>query len=606
MIKLGGKNVCGVFGIVYKEQNENLGEILTDAARRLVYRGYDSVGISVISKDGGIELRKDVGIVDEVSERLNFNELKGFKGIAQLRWATFGVPSQKNAQPHYDCDKDMVGAHNGNIVNTLQLRKLFLDEGHTVRSENDGEIVVHAIEKFYDQYRDMNLAIRKASELLKGDFACVIARADDEKMYCIKRGSSLYLGIGKDFVCVSSDLPSIIPLTRRIVPLRDGEYVEFTWDNFTIRSLQSGDPIEREPQIMDISSEATSKLHYEHYMIKEIYEQPERVSALLQFLKFDMDLSRYVNIISKARHLFLVGAGSSYHASLVGSYLFNKLAKKVAIACEAGRFIENYADSIRQEDVVILVSQSGETKDVINVLNAIEGKTTILSIVNVMGSTVMMRSLLNIPLCCELEISVPATKTFVNQLATFYYLAAKMSFDDQYLKDIRTIPDLIRNALQMSVPQIHELVNSQIDFSNSYMLGYGITHGIALEGALKIKEVVYNHFEGLFSSEFKHGPLSSVDENCPVFFVTHSAQANVIISHINEVTCRRGLAIVLSNRSEEIFSNATKIIEYPDCPWYLSPFVAVVPLQLLAYHLSIKNGKNPDLPRNLSKTITVD
>ncbi|WP_041082586.1 glutamine--fructose-6-phosphate transaminase (isomerizing) [Thermotoga profunda] len=598
--------MCGVFGIIYKEQRKDLGEILTDAARRLIYRGYDSVGVSAITKEGEIELRKDVGIVDEVSERLNFKELKGFKGIAQLRWATFGVPSQKNAQPHYDCDKDMVGAHNGNIVNTVQLRKMFIEEGHTIRSENDGEIVVHAIEKFHDQYKEMNIAIQKASELLKGDFACVFTRTDDDKMYCIKRGSSLYLGVGKDFICISSDLPSIIPLTRRIVPLRDGEYVEFTWNNFSIRSIKTGELIEREPQIMDISSEATSKLGYEHYMLKEIYEQPERISALLEFLKFDMDLTRYVNLLVRARHIFLVGAGSSYHAALVGSYLFNKLAKKVAIPCEAGRFIENYADSVKQEDVVILVSQSGETKDVINVLNNIEGRTTILSIVNVMGSTVMMRSLLNIPLCCELEISVPATKTFMNQLVTFYYLAAKMSFDDQYLRDVKVLPDLVKKTLQVSETQIQDLINSEIDFASSYMLGYGITHGIALEGALKIKEVLYNHVEGLFSSEFKHGSLSSVCENYPVFFITHSSQASMIISHINEVTCRKGSAIVLSNKSEEIFSNATRVIEYPDCPWYLSPFLAVVPLQLLAYHLSVKNGKNPDLPRNLSKTITVD
>lgn len=602
----GGKNVCGVFGIVYKEQREDLGKILTDAAYRLVYRGYDSVGISAVTKDGKTEIRKDVGIVNEVEERLNFKELKGFKGIAQLRWATFGVPSQKNAQPHYDCDKDMVGAHNGNIVNTVQLRKMFLEEGHTIRSENDGEIVVHAIEKFYDQLKDMNRAVQKASELLKGDFACVITRADDDKMYCVKRGSSLYLGVGRDFVCTSSDLPSIIPLTRRIVPLRDGEYVEFTWNNFSIRSIETGELIEREPQIIDISSEATSKSGYDHYMLKEIYEQPERVSALLEFLKFDMDLARYVNLLVKARHIFLVGAGSSYHAALVGSYFFNKLANRIAIPCEAGRFIENYANSVKQDDVVILVSQSGETKDVINVLNNIEGRTTILSIVNVMGSTVMMRSLLNIPLCCEIEISVPATKTFMNQLVTFYYLAAKISFDDQFLRDLKTLPDLVRKTLQMSEAQVQDMINSQIDFVNSYMLGYGLMHGIALEGALKIKEVVYNHFEGLFSSEFKHGPLSSVCENYPVFFITHSSQANIIISHINEVTCRKGLAIVLSDESEEIFSNATKSIEYPKCPWYLSPFAATVPLQLFAYHLSVRSGKNPDLPRNLSKTVTVD
>ncbi|AEH51512.1 glutamine--fructose-6-phosphate transaminase (isomerizing) [Pseudothermotoga thermarum] len=598
--------MCGIFGIVYSQDREDLGQILTEAAKRLVYRGYDSVGIATIRKDKSSEIRKDVGVVDEVAIRLNFTQMKGFKGIVQLRWATFGKPSQKNAQPHYDCDKDMIGAHNGNIVNTVQLRNLFLSKGHIVRSENDGEIVVHAIEMFYDQLKDMNKAIQEASKILKGDFACVIARVDDEKMYCIKRGSSLYLGVGDGFVCASSDLPSLIPLTRRIVPLKDGEYVEFTYDNYTIRSLENGEVIHREPQVMDISSEAASKLGYEHYMIKEIKEQPERLSALFEFLRYYMDISKYVNMLNNARNVFLVGSGSSYHAALAGSYFFNKIAKKAVFACEAGRFLENYGDSLSKEDVVVLVSQSGETKDIINVLNHVENKATVLSIVNVMGSTVMMRSQLNIPLCCELEISVPATKTFVNQLAVFYYLASKMSFDDTYLKAVKTIPELVKKSIEVTEPQILELIDSGIDFADSYMLGYGIMHPIALEGALKIKEVVYNHVEGLHSSEFKHGPLSRVKDGYPVFFITHSSQASIIISHINETTCRGGLAIAVSNKSEEIAANVQKFVEYPDCPWYISVFLATVPLQLFAYHLALKYGNNPDLPRNLSKTITVD
>ncbi len=598
--------MCGVFGIVYSEDKDDLGITLTQAAKRLVYRGYDSVGVAVIRGDMSTDLRKDVGIVDEVAERLNFAELSGFKGIAQLRWATFGMPSQRNAQPHYDCDKDMIGAHNGNIVNTVQLRDTFLKEGHTIRSENDGEIVVHAIEKFYDRFKDMNKAILEANKVLKGDFACVIARVDDDKMYCIKRGSSLYLGVGDGFVCASSDLPSLIPLTRRIVPLKDGEYVEFTYDSFSIKSLESGEIIVREPQMMDISTEAASKLGYDHFMIKEINEQPERLSALFEFLKYYMDIARYVNILNSAKNIYLVGSGSSYHAALVGSYFFNKIARKAAFACEAGRFIENYGDCLKKEDVVILISQSGETKDVINVLNHIESRTTVLSVVNVMGSTVMMRSMLNIPLCCELEISVPATKTFMNQLAIFYYLAAKMSFDDTYLKATKIIPELVKKSIEVTEPQVKELIDSSIDFSDSYMLGYGITHPIALEGALKIKEVVYNHVEGLYSSEFKHGPLSIVKDNYPVFFITHSSQAGMIISHINEVTCRNGLAIAVSNKSDEISANAQKFVEYPDSPWYLSPFLAVVPLQLFAYHLAVRLGNDPDLPRNLSKTITVD
>lgn len=598
--------MCGVFGIIFQKERSDLGQILLEAAKRLTYRGYDSVGIATVSKDGSCELRKDVGTVEEVNAKYKFHELSGFKGIAQLRWATFGVPMQKNAQPHYDCDKDMIGAHNGNIVNTIELKKTFVQEGHTVRGDNDGEMVVHAIEKYYDEFGNMDTAIRKGAEILKGDYACVITRIDDDKMYCVKQGSSLYLGIGDGFVCASSDLPSIIPLTKRIVPLKDGEYVEFTFDRYEIRHIESGEKINRVPQVMDISAEAATKAGYPHFMLKEIYEQPERIHALLEYLKFDTNLMKYVNTLAKSRYTYLVGSGTSYHACVIGSYFFARMASKAVFPCEAGRFLENFGNTLSKEDTIVLVSQSGETKDAINILNACEGKAKILSLVNVVGSTIMMRSSLNIPLCCDLEISVPATKTFMNQILTFYYLAAKMSEESEYMEITKRLPELVKQSLELATSQIEELLQDDIDFSDMYVLGYGITHGLALEGALKIKEVVYNHCEGMYSSEFKHGPLSIVKEGYPIVFVTHDSQARMILSHINEVTCRNGLAIAVTNESSEIESNVHKVIRYPNCHAILPPFLGLPALQLFAYYLAVKMGNDPDLPRNLSKTITVD
>ncbi|HPV87553.1 MAG TPA: SIS domain-containing protein, partial [Caldisericia bacterium] len=383
-----------------------------------------------VTKTGKADLRKDVGKVDEVAKKLNFEELCGNRGITQLRWATFGVPAQRNAQPHFDTKGRLVGAHNGNVVNTIHLIKELTAKGHVFRGENDGEVVVHVIEDSFNRHGDLDLAIREARKILKGDYAYAITALKGEKMFCTKMGSSLYLGVGDGFVCCSSDLPSILNLTNQIVPLNDGEYVEFDSDSYEIRSIENGEKIDRKPITSPLSPESASKGDFPFFMEKEIFEQPERAQALLDYLAECDELVPFAEEIASGDRVYLVGSGSSYNACVIGSYYLNKLGGCATFPVVAGSFIEHFGEGIRPTDLFVLVSQSGETKDVINVLNMLTARgmaNNVLGVVNVLGSTLMMRSRRHLPLLSNLEIAVAATKTFINQSVLFLALAIEVA-----------------------------------------------------------------------------------------------------------------------------------------------------------------------------------
>ena len=635
--------MCGIFGIVFSEDRPEIGKILIDAGKRLTYRGYDSVGMAVIKKDSKeIDLRKDVGTVDEVAEKYRIKDMGGVRGIVQLRWATFGTPAKENAQPHIDCTGKMVGAHNGNIVNTVQLREHFLNEGHDVKGWNDGEMVVHSIEEMMDgnfSKEGIRQAIIRSNQQLKGDYAFTLTHIRENIMYAAKKGSSLYLGIGAGFVCTSSDLPSIIPLTRKIVYLKDGEFVEFDHNSYRIFDINTMEEIQREPVVSDLGVNDVWKGEFPHFMLKEIHEQPETVRNMLDLLESSVYVDKFLNILEGADHIYFVASGSSYNAAVNGAYFFNKLAHKVVIPVIAGQFIEAYGNSLTEKTALVCISQSGETKDVINVVNYAKekGKGHILSIVNVLGSTLMNQSEVYLPLASNLEISVPATKTFLNQVVMLLYLAyraglsslknrtdtmagnnlmeSKMSSTNKMVMPdpenmhaaIMSLPSLIRQTIESTENQCREIGEGLSGHKDIYSLGYGVCHGTALEGALKIKEITYAHCEGMYSSEFKHGPLSIVDKGYPVIYSTVPQDAGMIVSHMNEVACRNGRVIVISEEHENIGRNASDRIWVPTTG---NPFITailnVIPLQLIAYYWSVKVGNDPDFPRNLSKTLTVD
>jgi glucosamine--fructose-6-phosphate aminotransferase (isomerizing) len=595
--------MCGIFGIV-TEREQTLGPILIDAARRLTYRGYDSVGAATI-RGSTVDLRKDVGRVDDVAARHNLAEMTGQRGITQLRWATFGEPSQVNAQPHLDSDGDLVGAHNGNVVNNVELRQLFMSEGLTVRSQNDGESCVHAVERYINRGCSFVDAIRKAYDDLQGDYAYVVGRVDDDKLYAIKKGSGLVIGLGEGFNCVSSDLPSILPLTRKIMRVQDGEIITLWADRVELRTVKDGSLIQREPETITQTMDAVQKGGYPHFMLKEIHEQPQVAREVLHMLESSSEVGRVLDRIREARHVYFIGCGTSYHACLAGAVYFGQLAGKAVIPVVAPQFVPQYLPAIGPEDVGIFVSQSGETKDVLNALTAAEARgMTCFGLANVIGSTLTKTTSGWLPLCCGYEISVPATKTFTNQIVTFLYLAYRLA--NRSTHELLNIPEWMEATIQAAASQVETIAPAVNAWNDLYCLGYGSTYPMALEGALKLKEITYAHCEGMLSTEFKHGPLSAVSKGFPVLFIAGPEDVPLIVSGINEVTCRGGRAIVIAQEDPRLRANASDVIVIPGSTPQVASLLAVLPLQLLSYHMSVARGYDPDFPRNLSKTLTVD
>lgn len=596
--------MCGIFGIVADEERA-LGELLVDAGQRLAYRGYDSVGCAVVGADGSIDLRKDVGKIEAVSEALGMREMRGLRGIAQLRWATFGAPSRANAQPHLDCDGDLVGAHNGNVVNNVQLRQAFIQAGHTVRGSNDGESCVHAVESHLDRGENMVGAIRRAYQDLDGDYAFIITDRATNALFAIKKGSGLVAGLGEGFTCASSDLPSLLPLTRRILRVQDGEILELRPEGVTLRSVATGAVVERAPELYEGAMDAAEKGGYAHFMLKEIHEQPKVAGDLLHLLRGSADLRHMADILRAGERIYFVGCGTSFHACLLGAYAFNQIAGRQAIPLLPGQFIERAASGLDPRAAVVFVSQSGETKDVLNALGLARDRAArLLGLCNVIGSTLMDVTEAYLPLACGYEISVPATKTFMNQALAFLYLARAVARLDPAPLD--AVPALLERAIEATDAPALEVARYLQDRQALHYLGYGITEPIALEGALKLKEITYAHCEGMFSSEFKHGPLSAVHDGYPVVYFTAPGDEAMMTNHVHEVTCRGGHAIAVAQANAAFRQNVDRYVEVPGSDREIFPLLATVPAQLIAYHMSVARGLDPDFPRNLSKTLTVD
>ncbi len=604
--------MCGIFGIVFKNHKQDLGSILLRAGRRLTYRGYDSVGMAAFSDDS-VELRKDVGEIEQVNKKLDFESLKGNRGIVQLRWATFGSPSRENSQPHYDCSKDMVGAHNGNIVNTRELIREYEKIGHVFQGENDGEVVVHVVEEGYKQKKDMNSAIQLADTILKGDYAYVVTRKNSELMYGVKKFSSLYLGVGDDFICCSSDLPSIIQFTDSIVPIYDGEYVEYDWNAYRIRKLSTGEEVKRSSYEYTLDIEDAQKGEFPHFMLKEIHEQPEKALALMNFLGESSQAGEFLQELRGERRIHLIGSGSSYNACVLGAYYLNKIAGIEAVPVIAGAFKDLLGHGDLSQGSYILVSQSGETKDVVSVLNFLEKNkaSKIFAIVNVLGSSLQLRVKNYLPLLSNIETSVPATKTFTNQVIIFLYLSLKLTEmrgekNAGLNKDFAGLPSLIQETLSTTSEKCQQMARFLAKKDYLYYLGYGISFGACLEAALKMKEVTYIPCEGMYSSEFKHGPLAIIKTGDWVLFISTVEDLHMTLSHINEVSCRGGKICTIAPPDDSLSLNSDEFIALPSQSYHLAPLLGVVVAQQLAYYVSQEKGINPDQPRNISKTLTVD
>ncbi len=404
---------------------------------------------------------------------------------------------------------------------------------------------------------------------------------------------------------MGSDLPSLLPLTRKIVRLQDGEMVILRGDGLEVRHVSDGEVVERQVEEDSETMEAAQKGGYPHFMLKEIHEQPKVAQDLIHLLNASKHVDRFVNRLKGARHLYLVGCGTSFHACVLGSVYLARLAGRPAVPVLAPQFLAQYVPALGPEDVGIFVSQSGETKDVLNALEAARAKGAgILGLVNVLGSTLMHASESYLPLACGYEISVPATKTFVNQCVAF--LAIALRAGGHGMEVLKDLPGLLERTLQGVDAPVRDLAPALTGQEDMYCLGYGLTYPIALEGALKLKEVTYAHCEGMLSTEFKHGPLSAVDEGFPILFVGGAEDTGLLVSGINESACRGARTIVISQEEPRLRANTHHMLVLPDADPLLAPILAVLPLQLLSYRLSVARGYDPDFPRNLSKTLTVD
>ncbi len=477
----------------------------------------------------------------------------------------------------------------------------FIAEGMTVRSSNDGESCVHAVERYIQRGYGFIDAIRLAYQDLEGDYAFVIGRVGEDTLYAIKKGSGLVAGIADGFTCVSSDLPSILPLTRRVMRIYDGEIVSLSSQGIQLYRVSDGAPIERPVELVTESMDTVQKGGYPHFMLKEIHEQATVAGELLHLLDKSPHLEAVVERMANARQLYLVGCGTSYHACVLGAVYLAQLAGRPAIPVLAPQFIAQYAPTLTADDVGLFVSQSGETKDVLNAIHAAQPRGTgILGLVNVIGSTLTQVSEHYLPLACGYEISVPATKTYTNQVIAMLYLAMRMGHSDT--ATLASLPALIDQTIEMVDPLLAPIAPSVSAWNDLYCVGYGYTYPVAMEGALKLKEITY----ALLSTEFKHGPLSAVQEGYPVIFVAGPTDVPLLISGINEVTCRGGRAIVIGQEDPRLRLNADDMITLPDSDPAVNAVLAAIPLQLLAYRISLARGIDPDFPRNLSKTLTVD
>jgi len=606
--------MCGIAGCILKTNDGGIKAY--SSLKRLEYRGYDSAGVAAII-NSTILIKKDSGKIDDINKKLNFKEIKTNLIVSHTRWSTHGAPTRENAHPHDDCKGEVAVVHNGVIENFQELKNELIDLGHIFKSRTDTEVIPHLIEDGFKRGLDFFNAVIYAVRRLKGSYAlAIISSREPDKIICVRNESPLIIGVGEDGMYCASDIPAILPYTNKIIPLRNGEIAILTRDSYEIYRISDLSKVIRKPQIIEWDIESAAKEGYPHFMLKEIHEQPNSLRDGLRLQE------KYVDLISlfldRGKKIFLVAAGTSYHASLAASYMFSKLARLHVHPVIASEFIENYGDSVDVDTVILAVSQSGETYDTLKAVDYARMRgATIIGITNTLGSTLTRISRAYILQQSGPEIGVAATKTFTSQLIVLAQLAlklskmrGKMSQDemDEYKEKLYKIPDIVEEVLNRSEDKIKSLAKRYRDKNFFIFLGRGINTATALEGRLKLLEISYIPSLAYASGENKHGPIAVIEEGVPVIFIV--PQSNIkkdIIGNIMEVEARGAKIITLCEEGdEEIIKLSDEVIEMPKgIPEILSPIPYVVPLQLFAYYMAVERGLDPDKPRNLAKSVTV-
>ena len=579
--------MCSI--IAYKGKSA-AAEIIINALKRMEYRGYDSVGIATLAEDK-ILLKKGVGKVDAFCKSISIEELKGSIGIGHTRWATHGGITDYNAHPHKACSREVAIAHNGKIDNYKELKQELIAKGHRFDSETDSEVIAHLIEE-YLKYYPLKHAIINTCNRLRGSYAFT-AIIDDGTIVGARKDEPLIIGIDKDNYYIASDVLAFIEYTDQVIFLDNNE-IAIIDDTLNIYSLDGRSVKKSKTQIAWEFADI-DKGKFAHYTLKEIHEQEHTIANV--FAK-DYDLEAFKDAIINADRLLLIASGSSYNASLLAKHILTRLG----ISCEAIIASEcQYYKDLLKGSVLLAISQSGETKDVLRAVKlAKEYNSKVLSIVNVRTSSLARESDLSLSIDCGPEIGVAATKSFTAQIALLYRIANAIDdrFDINFKSDISKA---VRDAIGIDVDHI---VDSIKDAKDIYILARGLHYPIALEGALKIKELAYIHAEGMYAGEFRHGPLALIDENSIVIILNPKDDTyDDTYSNIHEIKARKGKVIGISDLASDMYDYSIKI---PSVDKLLYPLIEVIPLQLLAYNLALKKEYNPDYPRNLAKSVTVD
>ncbi|MFN3804603.1 MAG: glutamine--fructose-6-phosphate transaminase (isomerizing) [Pyrobaculum sp.] len=597
--------MCGIFGLVYGGQRP-LGVVLKRALERLEYRGYDSAGVATIGER--LVVRKDVGKVAEVVARHNVVSLSGSVGIAHTRWATHGRPSQVNAHPHTDCRGTLAVIHNGIIENYAELREELTKRGHVFRSETDTEAFVHLVEEYKREGLDTFSAFKKALRRIRGAYAIVLIDVETpDVIYFARNLSPLVIGVGEGFNVVASDIPTVLDHTKRVITVRDGEYGYVTPADVVIELdgvLQN--PWERLEEI-PWSAEMATKGGYPHFMLKEIYEQPESLASTVAGLEWGQ-LEKVADLLLASRNIYIVAAGSSYHAGLVFRHLLLK-ARLISTPVVASEYAI-YEDVFDKDDVAVAISQSGETIDTIKAVRAMrERGVKVVAVTNVVGSTLSRESDVVIYTRAGPEIGVAATKTFTTQVATLaaIYISLVRTLGREVINSLKNLPNVVRKTIETTAGSAKALAKKLAGRHSAYYLGRGAAVPVAMEGALKLKEIAYIHAEAYPAGESKHGPIALVEEGFPtVFIFSDPATREKTLNNVAEMKARGAYTIGVVPARSDLVQKLDWPIEVPDVDDVVTPVVYITPLQLLAYFTAVERGYDPDKPRNLAKTVTVE
>ncbi|MFZ4721678.1 MAG: glutamine--fructose-6-phosphate transaminase (isomerizing) [Phycisphaerales bacterium] len=612
--------MCGIVAYIGRRQAS---PILLEGLKRLEYRGYDSAGVAVMEK-GKLNVAKAVGRVRNVEGLIEKQgDFNGTIGIAHTRWATHGGVTDRNAHPHRDDAKlghGIAVIHNGIIENYASLKTYLTEKGHTFTSETDTEVLAHLIGEVYKG--DLEKAVQAALREVTGAYAIgVICEKEPDVLVVARKGSPLMVGVGKDEYVVASDSSAIVAHTTQAFTLADYTVAKLTRDSFRTSTVDDV-PVDAQVKELEFDLAEIELGNFEHYMLKEIHEQPRALRMTLQG-RVDTragqivlgGVSQMARQLATARRLVFVGQGTALHACMIGTYLMEELGKIPSDWDYASEF--RYRNPIVEEGtVVVAVSQSGETADTLAALQEAKSRGALaLGIVNVVGSSISRETDAGVYLRVGPEIGVASTKAFVGQvmvasmLALFVGRRRYLSADyvSNFLQNLERIPAAIERTLQLS-DHIKRATAKYIERENWLFLGRGLNWPVALEGALKLKEISYIHAEGMPAAEMKHGPIALIDKGMPVVFVaTRNSQYEKVLSNIEEVRSRGGAVIAVATEGDEhIKTLADDVFYVPDVPELLQPLVTVVPLQLLAYHAAVMRGKDVDKPRNLAKSVTVE